>query len=798
MRKTLVCSLLALSACAGSPITRLESVQPLAGEVRFASLRQLTYGGTNAEAYWSFDGGRLVFQHKGKWLRGAPEGESASGPECDQIYSIRTDGSGLMPISRGAGRTTCGFFSPEDDRVLFSTTVSAGRQCPPNPDFSKGYVWPIYESYQIHAARPDGSDPIPAEPGAPRAYTAETTVCQDGSVVFTSDRDGDLELYVGKLGSMGTIGSIRRVTRMTGYDGGAFFSPDCKRIVWRASRPRPGKETEEYQELLEKNLVRPGELELWIADADGTHARELTHLKAASFSPSFTPDGKRILFSSNRNNPGSREFDLFLIDTDGTRLEQVTRSGTFDSFPMFSPDGRWLAFSSNRRGSEPRETNVFIAEWKETPREGLSLDSPLPADRFKALVERLSAPEMEGRAAGTKGGELAEKLVAERMRALGLKALSDAFPGAKGVEGYFQEAPVRTKTESLRASNVVGAWGERCGRVVPVVVGAHLDHLGTGGSESLEPTQKGLHAGADDNASGVAAVLEAARSVIAAPASAKGCYLFAAFAGEEAGIVGSSRLAELLVSLRQKPKAMLNLDMVGRMEGNKLIVFGSDSAVEWKAMVERTCSEIRLSCPGGGDGYGPSDHMAFYLKGVPVLHFFTGPHVDYHRASDTAEKINATGGIQVAEAVASIALRAGNPGQRLRYKKASPNAVMGRLIGKKDGKREGSSAYLGTIPDYSTLTSPSGPGGGGEPAGGVKLAGTRPGSPADQAGVRAGDVIFGIGTKGIRTLEEFTEVLRELKPGEKVELRVRRGEKTLSLHATVGSRTAAPEGQAHP
>jgi hypothetical protein len=191
--------------------------------------------------------------------------------------------------------------------------------------------------------------------------------------------------------------------------------------------------------------------------------------------------------------------------------------------------------------------------------------------------------------------------------------------------------------------------------------------------------------------------------------------------------------------------------------------------------------------------------MAFYLKQVPVLHFFTGPHADYHRTTDTAEKINATGGVQSAEIVASLALQVARPGLRLHYRRAAPNPTMGRVLGTRDGARHDSHAYLGTIPDYASLTSPSGPGGGGEPGGGVKLAGTRPGSPADRAGVQAGDVLVGIGPHRIRTLEEFTEVLSALTPGEKALLKIERAGKALSLPATVGSRDAPPSGETpHP
>jgi Tol biopolymer transport system component len=748
------------------------------GETRIANLRQLTHGGTNAEAYWSFDGEQLSFQHKA-----APGGA----PACDRIYSMRADGSAVHPVSNGEGRTTCAFFYPDGSRILYSSTMGAGPECPPAPDLSHGYVWPVYNSYQIYASRPDGSDPIALEPGAPRSYNAEATFCHDGSVVFTSDRDGDLELYTAKLEKLGILEDVKRVTNSVGYDGGAVFSPDCKQLVWRASRPRAGEEFSEYKHLLKKHLVKPTELELWIGDADGSHARQLTRIGAASFAPAFTPDGKHVVFASNPRDPHGRSFDLYTIAVNGTRLERVTFSGLFDSFPMFSPDGRYLAFSSNRHGSEPHETNVFVADWVAHPDEPLGLDATDAADRYQALVERLASPELEGRKPGTPGMARAEDIVAGRFAQTGLAPLSDAFAGAIPADGFKQEVKIRDPAngELSTSHNVVGTLGHCGAGAKPVVVGAHLDHLGRGGSESLEPSARGIHFGADDNASGVAAVLEAARVIGAT--SPRECFLFAAFTGEEIGVAGSSFLAKALTAAKIHPKAMLNMDMVGRLENNRVIVYGTDSAREWKSLVEAECADHRLSCPGGGDGYGPSDHMSFFIEKSPVLHFFTGPHADYHRVTDTADKVNATGGVQVAELVAALALRAART--KLHFVAASSKPSMGVVSGR---EKRGNGAYLGTIPDYASLTSPHGPSGGGEPGGGVKLAGTRQGSPAEKAGVVAGDVLLAIsdakGSHPIATLEGFMGVLLELHPGDAVKLVVQRGDKRLELDATVGKR----------
>ncbi len=321
---------------------------PEPDERHLANLRKITAGGENAEAYWSFDGTRLVMQ------------STRDDAGCDRIWRIDLGSTPrLSPLSDGAGRTTCSFFLPGDARVLYASThVGGGPACPPPPDRSQGYVWPLFDSYDIYSAKTDGTDvrPLIVSPG----YDAEATVCRDGSIVFTSTRDGDVELY--RADADGS--NVRRLTHAPGYDGGAFFSPDCSKIVWRASRP-DGPELDEFRALLAKGLVRPSRLEIFVADADGSNTRQLTRLGAANFAPSFFPDGKRILFSSNHLDPKGRNFDLFAIGIDGTGLERVTTHGQFDGFPMFSPDGKRLVFASNRGGATPGETNVFIADWVE-------------------------------------------------------------------------------------------------------------------------------------------------------------------------------------------------------------------------------------------------------------------------------------------------------------------------------------------------------------------------------------------------------------------------------------------------
>jgi Tol biopolymer transport system component len=316
------------------------------GEKHFARLWQLTFGGENAEAYWSSDGRKLIFQ------------STRNGWPCDQQYVLELATGAVRRVSPGKGRTTCGYFYDRDQRVLFSSTHLQHDSCPPTPDFSQGYVWAIYPEYDIFTARPDGSDlrRLTSTPG----YDAEATVSTDGKwIVFTSVRDGDLELYKMRPDGSG----VTRLTERLGYDGGAFFSRDGDWICWRAGYPSDSAAVD-YRALLERNLVRPSRMDLWVMRADGSEKRQVTNLPGASFAPYFTPDATRLIYSSNWENPRGRNFDLYLVNVGGGDPVAVTRDPTFDGFPMFSPDGRWLVFSSNRGAKDRGETNLFLAEWR--------------------------------------------------------------------------------------------------------------------------------------------------------------------------------------------------------------------------------------------------------------------------------------------------------------------------------------------------------------------------------------------------------------------------------------------------
>ena len=316
-----------------------------AKEVHLSHVKQLTFGGENAEAYFSFDGQELSFQ------------STRDGVECDQIYTMRIDGTSLRRISSGEGRTTCSFFTPDKGHVVYASTYLGGKACPPRPDFSRGYVWPVYSTYDIFKANADGTGirRMTSTPG----YDAEATIGPDGRIVFTSVRDGDMEIY--SMNAEG--GDVKRLTHRMGPDGGPFFSRDGKQIVFRGRTLTPGPELDDYQALLLDGLWRPTSLEIFVMDADGSNLRQVTSLGAASFAPFFSPDGKKIIFSSNHHNPRGRDFELWLVNVDGTGLERVTWNASFDGFPMFSPDGSKLVFASNRFQKVSGETNVFIADW---------------------------------------------------------------------------------------------------------------------------------------------------------------------------------------------------------------------------------------------------------------------------------------------------------------------------------------------------------------------------------------------------------------------------------------------------
>ncbi|APY08421.1 hypothetical protein BWZ20_08980 [Winogradskyella sp. J14-2] len=325
-------------------------------ETNFKSLRQVTFGGDNAEAYWSFDDKQLVFQsNNAKW-----------GVNCDQMFLMNaeetfTDSIAPPMVSTGKGRTTCSYFLPDNKHIIYASTHLGGEGCPEVPVKENGkYIWPIYDTYDIFVADLEGN--IVKQLTFEDGYDAEPTVSPKGDkIVFTSTRSGDLELYTMNID--GT--DVKQITDELGYDGGAFFSPDGSKLIFRASRPKTEKEQKEYKDLLAKGLVEPSDMELFICNADGSDMKQLTDLGNANWSPFFHPSGKKVLFSSNFESEIGFPFNLYMIDIDGKNLRRVTHGNTFEAFPVFSNDGKYLIFSSNRNNGGTRDTNLFIAEWQD-------------------------------------------------------------------------------------------------------------------------------------------------------------------------------------------------------------------------------------------------------------------------------------------------------------------------------------------------------------------------------------------------------------------------------------------------
>ncbi len=875
-------------------------------ELHFENVRQLTFGGENAEAYWSPDGKELVFQSTRP-----PFG-------CDQIFRMPvSDPDATALVSTGTGRTTCAFFTADGERIIYSSTHTGSEQCPPVPDFSRGYVWPIYESYQIYSANPDGSD-LKALTDTD-VYDAEATVCsKDGSIVFTSMRDGDLELY--RMDADGR--NVKRLTGVPGYDGGAFFSSDCSKIVWRASRPT-GEELADYQALLKQGMIRPGELEIWVANADGTDAQQVTYLGSANFAPYFFPDGNRIIFSSNHHDPSGREFDLFAVNVDGSGLEQITFTEGFDGFPMFSPDGTHIAFGSNRNQAERGETNVFVARWVGEPR----TTQATAADRYLADVAWLADGARGGRGLGSEGlAESADWLEAQ-FRAIGLEPAGEdgsyrqRFDAVVSVErgdrtalsvngsgvdsadfmvpgfsadgtisgdvvfagwgidsaehgvtsydgldvegkvvlvrrfspedGAFEDKKVQKRLGDMRykafkarehgaialliadlpmgenaeddaplpklrvdakgdagipvavitrdvavgleknggnveltselfeetseVDNIVGRLSATERLAGSVVIGAHYDHLGHGGPGSLTPDSNEPHYGADDNASGTAALLESARILSDQRAALKRDIIFVAFTGEEDGLLGSTEMTRnpLPGVAPAGLVAMLNMDMVGRLRNNRVSVLGAESAEEWEELLQPLCDELSIGCTLGGSGYGPSDQTPFYAAGVPVLHFFSGAHDDYHTPRDDVASINAAGGVRVATLVADLARELASS-EGLTYKESEAPAPAG------DVRSYGAS--LGTIPDFT---------GAPNDRPGMLIAGVRAGGPAATAGLERGDRIVELRGREIRDIYDLMYVLQESKPGEEASFVAERGDERIEGTVTFGTSTRA-------
>jgi Tol biopolymer transport system component len=326
-------------------------------ETHLRNVQQLTFGGDNAEAYFSFDSKWIIFQ------RTNPK----EGIMCDEMFIGKVPKPGekfeYKRISSGKGRTTCGSFMKDGKHIIYASTHLGADTCPPVPDrkkYGNKYIWPLYDSYDIFMADLNGK--IVKQLTHSKGYDAEATLSPDGKkMIYTSDKDGDIDLYIMDL----KTGKEKRITNTLGYDGGAWFSPDGKKIIWRASRPTTDDDVKEYKDLLAENLVAPTSMEVFVANTDGSNVHQVTHFGQANWAPAFFPDSKRIIFASNQEYKRGFPFNLYSINEDGSNLQKITHEKIFDAFAMFSPNGKKLIFCSNRNNGGTHDTNIFIADWVE-------------------------------------------------------------------------------------------------------------------------------------------------------------------------------------------------------------------------------------------------------------------------------------------------------------------------------------------------------------------------------------------------------------------------------------------------
>lgn len=709
----------------------------IAQEKALSNLRKLTSGGDNAEAYFSPDGKSLTLQITNK----------AAGIECDQIYKLDLNDRSENPLHRvstGLGRTTCSYFMPDGKHIIYASTHMDHASCPApiKPNIEGKYVWPIYPEYDILLADTSGKviRKLTDMPG----YDAEATVSPDGKhIVFTSMRSGDLELW-----TMNTDGSqVKQITNQLGYDGGAFFSPDSKKLVFRSSRPKTEKEIYEYKSLLKQYLVAPTEMEIYTCNLDGSGLKQITNLGKANWAPYYHPSGKKIIFSSNHHSTRGYDFQLYLIDTDGNNLQQITWESNFNAFPMFSPDGKKLVFSSNRQQGKTGETNVFIADWTDNdPNEFSSISS------LKTHINYLASDKLEGRMTGSAGSRLAAQYLSNHFKNLKLKSMMDKtylFP----FEYTYQSDPHSTiatnvTPKNYKDDNIVSYLDN--GAASTVIIGAHYDHLGRNENHhSTKPNSEGeIHNGADDNASGVAGVMELARMLSTNQLKEANNYVFILFSGEEDGLQGSKAFAAKVKDLYPGVRIMINMDMIGRLDCMKtLLISGIGTSPAFDRIVD-------LHKPAGfnltkdSSGTGASDHTSFYLQKIPVLNFFTGSHSDYHKPSDDADKINYVGEKQIVDYIFNIIL---NLAKETTIPFAETKTNTTRVAARYK-------VTLGIMPDYSSKGD------------GLHIDAVIEGRPAAQAGLKMNDKILKIGACEVKEVYTYMECLADIKPGESKEV----------------------------
>ncbi|HRG33913.1 MAG TPA: M20/M25/M40 family metallo-hydrolase [Saprospiraceae bacterium] len=712
-----------------------------AQEGHLSNIKKLTFGGDNAEAYFSPDGKFLTMQVTNTKI----------GASCDQIYMLDLSENNpatesLKLISTGKGRTTCSYFMPDGKHILYASTHHHGEACPPpaKPRKDGKYLWSVYPEFDIFIADLQGkiTKQLTDSPG----YDAEAVVSPDGKkIAFTSSRSGDLELWTMDID--GT--NLKQITSGLGYDGGSFFSPDSKKLVFRASRPKTEKEIKEYTELLAEHLVAPTEMEIYTCNADGSDLKQITHLGKANWAPFFHPSGQKIIFSSNHHSTRGYDFQLYLIDLNGEHLKQITYESMFNAFPMFSPDGKKLVFSSNRQQGAPRETNVFIADWND----GDPVENADQKTIYKH-IEYLASDKLQGRLTGSKGEKLASKYISKEYKKYGLlpyykKSYLQPFsylynPNPHGTEDK--------RVSQMNGHNVVGYLDNGANKTI--VVGAHYDHLGLNQHHnSTSPNSEGqIHNGADDNASGVSGLLELARMFSTNRAKEKCNFVFVAFSGEEDGLKGSKAFAENVQTKYPNVVAMINMDMIGRLDSLKaLVVGGVGTSPEFTDLANRF-KPAGFNITLDSSGIGPTDHTSFYLKDIPVLNFFTGTHKDYHKPSDDLEKIKIKEEMIIVDYIFNLAQHLAGM-EKIPFtktKSATTKAVPAYKVS------------LGIMPDYTDYGD------------GLHVEAVMDNRPAQLAGLKDKDIIIKIGDCEIKEVYGYMECLSKFKSGDEVPITFKR------------------------
>lgn len=716
-------------------------------ERNLRNIQKLTFGGDNAEAYFSPDGKKLTLQVTNPTI----------GAHCDQIYLLDLNQKNISTkdlnlISTGTGRTTCSFFMPDGKHILYASTHEANKECPPKPKprTDGKYLWPIYAEFDIYETDLNGkiTRKFTDSPG----YDAEAVVSPDGKyIVFTSIRSGDLELWRMDIDGK----NLKQLTFGLGYDGGAFFSHDSKKLVFRSSRPSTAAEIKEYKDLLAENLVAPTNMEIYTMNIDGSGLKQITNLGKANWSPYFHPSDKKILFSSNHHSTRGYDFQIYSIDLDGSNLTQITYESEFNAFPMFSHDGKKLVFSSNRQAGKAHETNVFIADWVETDRH-----ENVSEQNLQKTVSYLASDELKGRLAGSDGEKKASEIISKEFKSLKLKP--------RNGKSYFQDFTYDLKLNpheessavKINSRNVIGYLDNKASKTI--IIGAHYDHLGLNEhhNSTLMNSYGQIHNGADDNASGVSAVLQLARMFSQNKTKEKANYVFALFSGEEDGLMGSKKFAEEVKNHYPNVISMINLDMIGRLNKDKdLTVGGVGTSPVFGEMIKKY-KPAGFNLAIDSAGVGPSDHTSFYLKDIPVLFLFTGTHSDYHKPTDDTERVNFTGLRNITHYVFNLANGLAEVENipftktKISQSKAIPKYKV----------------TLGIMPSYADSKD------------GLQIDGVTEKRPADLAGIRAGDVLIRIGKCEVKEVYSYMDCLSKINSGDELPVAVLRNGKEMTVN----------------